>query len=77
MLIAAGPGKDGRKMLILGLDQEGLELLKNDNPIHKNMKDEKVPGLEEWDVYILGPEDTFRFQQEVVANNIEIRRTES
>jgi hypothetical protein len=63
MLIAAGPTKNGRKALYIGLMERNMELLRNDQPIHKRLDQEpqNVPGLEEWDLYILGPEDTARF----------------
>jgi hypothetical protein len=60
MLLAAqthGP----RKVLIIGLQQENISRLLNDQPIRKDLAVEGVPGLEDWDVYVLGPEDTARF----------------
>lgn len=61
MLIAASIGKkDGRNLLILGLFEDNVARLKNDQPIYKNLADEGVPGLADWDVTILGPEDTAR-----------------
>lgn len=59
MLIAASTGKDGRKLLIVGLHAENMDRLRNDMPIEKRLDD--VPGLEGWTVYILGPEDLERF----------------
>lgn len=59
MLIAANldaPG--GRKLLILGLHEANVSRLKNDQPIYKSLAD--VPGLEDWDLTILGPEDLAR-----------------
>lgn len=61
MLIASTVGEDGRKVLVLGLEQGNIDHLLNDKPIYKDLKIEGVPGLEAWDVYILGPEDTVRF----------------
>lgn len=63
MLIAASLAKEKaeRNLLILGLDERNLELLKDDKPIRKNLDDEGIPGLAEWDLIILGPEDTVRF----------------
>lgn len=62
MLIAASIGKkDGRNLLVLGLQDENVKRLMGDEPIYKNLAEEGVPGLEEWDVTILGPEDTARF----------------
>jgi hypothetical protein len=61
MMIAASE-RDGRKVLLLGLMDENVKRLLNDEPIHKSLRDDPaVPGLEEWDVVILGPEDTARF----------------
>lgn len=61
MLLAASTTKSGRKLLILGLQGENMRRLGGDEPIYKNLADEGVPGLEDWDVTILGPEDTARF----------------
>ena len=63
MLIAASTTKDGRKLLVLGLQAENMRRLLNDEPIYKRLDKapQDVPGLEEWDVTILGPEDTIRF----------------
>ena len=61
MLIAATE-RNGRKLLVLGLQDENMRRLANDEPIYKSLADDvAVPGLEEWDVTILGPEDTVRF----------------
>lgn len=61
MLIAATE-KKGRKLLVLGLQDKNIKNLLNDMPIYKDLsKDVVVPGLEEWDITILGPEDTIRF----------------
>jgi hypothetical protein len=60
MLIAATT-RDGRRLLVLGLMDENVKRLLDDKPIYKDMSIEGVPGLEEWDVTILGPEDTARF----------------
>ncbi len=59
MIIAASIGKNGRHILILGLLEDNIQRLKNDEPIRKNLND--IPGLENWDLYILGPEDVTRF----------------
>lgn len=63
MLIAASTLKDGRKLLIIGLMAENVDRLLNDMPIYKDMSKEpqNVPGLADWDITILGPEDTARF----------------
>lgn len=62
MLIAATTKDNGRKMLVLGLEAENIANLLNDMPIYKSLnKDPHIPGLEEWDITILGPEDMIRF----------------
>lgn len=60
-MIAAGPNRDGRKVLYLGLSEINLTRLRADMPIYKNLDTQGVPGLEGWDVCILGPEDMARF----------------
>ncbi len=61
MLIAATE-RNGRKLLVLGLMDDNVKRLLNDEPIYKSLRDDvAVPGLEDWDVTILGPEDTARF----------------
>lgn len=60
MLIAASVEGD-RKVLFLGLQEENVKRLLDDMPIEKDLGVEGVPGLEEWKVYIFGPEDTARF----------------
>jgi hypothetical protein len=75
MLIAAGEGPDGRKRLFIGLHRENVERLLNDMPIVKRLDGSEtdetdgvvVPGLEEWDLVILGPEDLERFLAKVRA----------
>jgi hypothetical protein len=70
MLIAAMHEAEGtRKRLVIGLMQENIDGLLNDMPIMKrldgNATDETegilVPGLEDWELIILGPEDLARF----------------
>ena len=61
MLIATARGGDGRRMLVIGLEQENIKRLLDDQPIQKDMGAEGVSELAEWDVTILGPEDTVRF----------------
>lgn len=62
MLIAATSKKNGRKLLVIGLEEENVKRLRNDEPIYKSLNDDPhVPGLAEWDLTILGPEDTARF----------------
>lgn len=59
MLIAASTPKIGRCLLILGLHEENITRLRDDQPIYKSL--DEVPGLDGWDVTILGPEDMARF----------------
>jgi hypothetical protein len=67
MLIAATE-RDGRKLLVLGLQTDNITKLVNDQPIFKNLSEEPlIPGLENWDITILGPEDTVRFVAHVGA----------
>jgi hypothetical protein len=61
VLIAVAETKEGRRLLVLGLDEENVNRLLNDQPILSRLDEVPVPGLEEWDVTILGPEDTVRF----------------
>lgn len=59
MLVAVSHNKSGRKTLILGLAEENLKLLKNDQPITKDLGE--IEELKGWDLVILGPEDMVRF----------------
>ena len=62
MLIAATTKDNGRKLLVIGLEEENLKRLKNDEPIYKDLAENpKIPGLEEWELAIIGPEDMVRF----------------
>jgi hypothetical protein len=72
MLIAASyETKNGRKLLVVGLSKTNIDGLVNDEPILKRLDgkpDElgetegvQIEGLEEWDLVIMGPEDTPRF----------------
>ena len=67
MLIASSTTKEGRRLLVLGLERENIDLLLNDQPVYKRLGGGEgsdvvpIPGLEDWDVTILGPEDTVRF----------------
>lgn len=64
MLVAAYTDKtSGRRVLVLGLFAENMRRLANDEPIYKRLDTppQDVPGLGDWDVTILGPEDTARF----------------
>jgi hypothetical protein len=59
MLIAAGTnGRTGRKVLFIGLDAENIRRLQNDEPIHRSLE---IEELEQWDLAIMGPEDSARF----------------
>lgn len=69
MMLAASI-KGERKILFLGLTKENIDLLQNDFPLYKNLEKEGVPGMEEWDLYILGPEDTTRFVAQVRPEEI-------
>lgn len=61
MLIAITE-QEGKKILVLGLQADNIVKLKNDEPIFKDLStDPPVPGLEEWTICVLGPEDTVRF----------------
>jgi hypothetical protein len=59
VLVAAVTRKGGRRMLVLGLEQENVDRLLDDRPILKAL--DVVDGLGGWDVTILGPEDLVRF----------------
>lgn len=70
MLIAATHYKDGRRLLVIGLEQENIEKLLNDMPILKTLDgttDEEtepgpaIEGLDGWSLVIMGPEDMARF----------------
>ena len=63
MLIAATTKNDGTKLLVIGLDAENIKMLLNDMPIYKDLEinGEKIPGLEDWELAVLGPEDLIRF----------------
>lgn len=70
MLIAASKGKDGRKLLLIGLERENIERLLNDMPILKTLDGTTdvdtepgplIEGLEGWSLVIMGPEDMARF----------------
>jgi hypothetical protein len=69
MLLASMPRTDGRQVLVIGLMERNMELLRNDQPIRKALDGSDngtlIPGLEGWIVYVLGPEDTARFIAEV------------
>jgi hypothetical protein len=61
LLIAVLESKEGKKILVLGLEQKQIDRLVDDRPIHKDLGEEGVTGLEDWDLMILGPEDCVRF----------------
>jgi hypothetical protein len=60
MLIAVD---DANKKLIVGLQQENIDRLLDDQPIEKElgMYDGMPTELQEWTIYVLGPEDLARF----------------
>lgn len=61
MLLVTTRTKTGKRMLIIGLEAENMERLQNDEPILKSFANENIAELEEWELTILGPEDTVRF----------------
>ena len=61
MLLASTRTKDGKFRLVIGLQEENIERLKNDQPIMKDLGEEGIEELENWELAILGPEDTVRF----------------
>lgn len=63
MLLAAATQDDGKKLLVIGLEAENMSMLQNDMPIYKKLEvnGEPIPGLEGWDIAVLGPEDLIRF----------------
>lgn len=63
MLVAATTKDDGKKLLVIGLEAQNITSLLNDMPLYNvlEINGESIPGLEEWDVTILGPEDMIRF----------------
>lgn len=65
----------GRKILLIGLHQENIDRLKNDEPIHKPLDDPNEQGsiLDGWDLMIIGPEDLERF---VAQNQKAIRNAQ-
>lgn len=56
MLLAAD---NLNKKLIVGLQNENIQRLLNDQPIQKSLDD--ISELKGWTLYILGPEDMERF----------------
>lgn len=66
MLISAALTPDGRRTLIIGLSDGNLLNLRADMPIMRPLDGDgidgpAIPGLEGWELCILGPEDTVRF----------------
>lgn len=59
MLLAVS-SKGDKHVLILGLEAENIRRLLNDEPIRKDLGKLGAPGFENFEVYILGPEDTVR-----------------
>jgi hypothetical protein len=60
-VLIAAMTKANRKVLVIGLEDENIRRLCNDEPIYKDLREPGVEGLEEWDLTILGPEDMARF----------------
>jgi hypothetical protein len=66
-VLIAATKRNGRKLLVIGLEEENVRRLLNDEPIYKDFStDVKIPELEDWDISILGPEDTVRFKAQVI-----------
>lgn len=62
MLIAVTTDEtSGMRRLVLGLEEENIKRLLDDQPILKNLGETGVKQLEGWEITILGPEDTVRF----------------
>lgn len=68
MMIASATTAAGRRLLILGLDAENMQRLDGE-PIWKRFDGEgtPVPGLEDWDLMVLGPSHVDEFKAKVVA----------
>lgn len=61
MLLAMTTNNEtGRHTLVIGLEEENMRRLANDEPVYKVL-DDIVPALAGWDISILGPEDMARF----------------
>jgi hypothetical protein len=65
MFIATSNAPNQKKRLILGLSETNILKLRNDMPIHRTLggpdSPVQIPGLEDWEVLIIGPEDSIRF----------------
>lgn len=79
MLLASLRRKDGKRVLVVGLQERNMELLRNDAPIARRLDGSDggttIEGLEDWVLFVLGPEDTARFVAEVQAG-VNIQRPE-
>lgn len=69
-MIAAGENtKNGRKTLYLGLQDANVERLAGGEPILIRCDGEgnhvRIPGLEMWDIVIMGPDDVVGFTEAV------------
>lgn len=74
MMIGSATTATGRRLLILGLDAENMKRLDGE-PIWKRFDGQSgaiVPGLEEWDVMILGPSHLEEFKAKVEAGEFVI-----
>jgi hypothetical protein len=59
MLLAAF-AKEGREYLVVGLEDDNIRKLRNDEPIERRL--EGIPGIADGTMLVvLGPEDTARF----------------
>lgn len=66
MFIANAQSNEG-KMLVIGLDDDNIKHLQNDEPFSKELG-EIIPELDGWRLIILGPEDTVRFIAQTEPN---------
>lgn len=86
MMISSASSRDGkRRVLMLGLDAENIARLLAGRPIVKQLDGAPhplvdraedgvlVPGLENWDLVILGPSDMADFVARVESGEIEVR----
>lgn len=67
MIIASAVNDGERRMLIVGLEEENVRRLRNDEPLQKDLG-EFIPELAGWQLSVLGPEDTARFLAQVRAS---------
>lgn len=74
MIIAVGTNtENGHRILYLGLAEENIRRLCGGEPIYRRLDgssggdDVPTQGLEDWDLAIMGPEDTVRFLAQIRA----------